>query len=78
MVTCHEYNVPCTVCPTNTWRNTCGVKGRVRADKKKSMQMIVKNWYGINVSDDESDAIGIGYYMAKTVGKNIAVINWET
>lgn len=78
LVTCHEYNIPCTVCPTNTWRNTCGVKGRVRADKKKSMQMIVKNWYGINVSDDESDAIGIGYHMAKTVGKNIAVINWET
>ena len=78
LVTCYEYNVPCTVCPTNTWRNTCGVKGRVRADKKKSMQMIVKNWYGINVSDDESDAIGIGYHMAKTVGKNITIINWET
>ena len=78
LVTCHEFGIHYEVCPTNTWRNTCGVKGRVRADKKKSMQMIVKDWYGISVSDDESDAIGIGYHMTKTVGRNTTVINWET
>jgi hypothetical protein len=37
LVTCYENNVPSRVCPTNTWRNACGVKGRARADKKRSM-----------------------------------------
>lgn len=78
LVACHENNIPYRVCPTNTWRNVCGVKGRSRADKKKSMQLIAKQWYDINATDDEADAIGIGYYMTTVINKNTAVSNWET
>ena len=78
MMVCYEAGQQYRICPTNTWRNVCGVKGRARADKKRSMQAIVKQWYNLETSDDESDAIGIGYYMTTIVNKNTAVTNWET
>ena len=78
LVACYENGISCHVCPTNTWRNACGVKGRSRADKKKSMQLLAQEWYGIKATDDEADAIGIGYYLHTVVTKNTAVDNWET
>lgn len=77
MMTCYELNIPFEVCPTNTWRAHCGVKGRHRADKKKSMQFIVKDWFDINVSDDEADSIGIGKYIVDTKTKKTKIISWE-
>lgn len=77
MATCCELGIPYRVCPTNTWRNVCGVKGRSRTDKKKSMQLIAKNWYNVDTTDDEADAIGIGYYMTTLVNKNTTISNWE-
>ena len=67
MVTCYEQKVNFRLCPTNTWRHACGVKGKARADKKRSMQALVKEWYGLNVTDDIADAIGIGYYLCHQV-----------
>ena len=75
--TCYEQNIPCMVCPTNTWRAHCGVKGRARSDKKKSMQLLVKQWFDISVTDDESDAIGIGKYASDSFKKQTEIINWE-
>jgi Holliday junction resolvasome RuvABC endonuclease subunit len=77
LITCHEQGIQYRVCPTNTWRNVCGVKGRARADKKKSMQLIAKEWYNIKATDDEADAIGIGHYMTTVVNRNTTVSNWE-
>ena len=75
METCYTLKVDFVVCPTNTWRNHCGVKGRYRADKKRSMQLQAKKWYDITVTDDEADAIGIGRYAADL--NNIQVTSWE-
>ena len=75
MDTCYTLKVDFVVCPTNTWRNHCGVKGRYRADKKRSMQLIAKKWYDISLTDDEADAIGIGRYTADL--NKIEVTNWE-
>ena len=75
METCYTQKVDYTVCPTNTWRNHCGVKGRYRADKKRSMQLIAKKWYDISLTDDEADAVGIGKYAADL--NKIEVVNWE-
>jgi hypothetical protein len=75
MDACFSLKIDCLVCPTNTWRNHCGVKGRYRADKKRSMQLIAKKEYDITVTDDESDAIGIGKYAANL--NKIEVTNWE-
>ena len=75
MEACYALKVDFVVCPTNTWRNHCGVKGRYRADKKRSMQLIAKKEYDISVTDDEADAIGIGKYAASL--NKIEVVNWE-
>ena len=75
MEACYALKVKFVICPTNTWRNHCGVKGRYRADKKRSMQLIAKKEYDITVTDDEADAIGIGRYAASL--NKIEVVNWE-
>lgn len=77
METCFELEIPYKVCPTNTWRAHCGVKGVSRSDKKKSMQLLVKKWYDVSVSNDEADAIGIGKYVTDTAGAALVVENWE-
>ena len=76
MNTLHELNIPYIICPTNTWRSYCKVKGRTRQDKKRSMQLLTKKWFDITVSDDEADAIGIGKYVAEIANKQ-KVVNWE-
>lgn len=76
--TCYSYKIAYEVCPTNTWRHACGVKGKSRSDRKRSMQLLVKEWYDISVSDDESDAIGIGHYLITKIEKNTQIENWET
>lgn len=75
--TVYELNIPYKICPTNTWRAHCEVKGRTRSDKKKSMQILVKKWFDITVTDDEADAIGIGKYISDTGIKEIIIENWE-
>lgn len=74
---CYELKIPYKLCPTNTWRAHCGVKGTSRADKKKSMQLLIKKWFDISIGDDEADAIGIGKYAAETTHSQIEIISWE-
>lgn len=75
--TCYEQGVSFEVCHTGTWRRHCKVKGRTRADRKKSMQLLVKQWYDMSVSEDEADAVGIGRYAAQTFGNKAEIVNWE-
>ena len=75
MITAMRAKVKVSTVLIPTWRHHCGVKGRYRADKKRSMQLIAKKEYDITVSDDEADAIGIGKYAANL--NKIEVINWE-
>ena len=48
-----------------------------RTDKKRSMQLLVKQWYDVTVSEDEADAIGIGHHLVTFIKKNTEVTNWE-
>lgn len=77
MDTCYQFKIPYEVCATNTWRNHCKVKGRYRSDKKRSMQLLVKQWYDVTCTDDEADAIGIGKYVSDKYLNNIKIENWE-
>lgn len=77
MAVCHELGVSYVVCPPSTWRAHCKVTGRSRADKKKSMQLKIKEWFDITVSDDVADAIGIGKYVSETHRKKVKIYNWE-
>lgn len=77
MSACCDQKVDYVICPPATWRAHCGVKGRSRADQKKSMQNLIKKWFDITVSDDVADAIGIGKYVNETHKKKIEIFNWE-
>ena len=74
---CIELNIPYVLCPTNTWRAHCGVKGTKRTDKKRSMQLLVKQWYDVTVSDDIADAVGIGKYVTDTNQQKTKIVSWE-
>lgn len=77
METAYEHKIPFKICPTNTWRGHCGVKGKSRSDKKRSMQLIAKRLYDITLTDDEADAIGIGKYISETCAKEVSIESWE-
>lgn len=77
MLTCLEENVPCKAANVKIWRAHCGVKGKTRVDVKRSMQLIVKKWFGILPTDDEADAIGIGKYFSDTMMPKVEIIDWE-
>ena len=75
--TCVEEKVKYKIVNTNTWRDHCGVKGKTRPDKKRSMQRLVNEWFGINVKDDIADAIGIGKYFCDLQTPKMEIIDWE-
>lgn len=77
MECCYELNISYEVCHTSVWREHCKVKGKTRADKKRSMQLLAKQWYDISVSDDAADAIGIGKYGAEVLGAKRKIVSWE-
>lgn len=77
LAACTEQNADWVCCPPATWRAHCGVKGRTRTDKKKSMQNLIKQWFDITVSDDVADAIGIGKWVSEKVNKTVVLTNWE-
>lgn len=77
MECCYEMGIDYVLCPPASWRSHCKVRGRAKADQKKSMQLIVKELFDISVSNDEADAIGIGKYVAETKQKKKKIVNWE-
>lgn len=77
MAACEEQKVKYVTCAPATWRAHCGVKGKARTDKKRSMQNLIKEWFDITVSDDVADAIGIGKWASEKVNKKVELVNWE-
>lgn len=77
MQLCYELKIQYKVVPTNTWRNHCGVKGQSRPDKKRSMQLLAKQWYEIKCKEDEADAIGIGKYFCDLQTPKVEIVDWE-
>lgn len=75
--TCVEEKTPYKIVPTNTWRSHCGVKGKTRPDRKRSMQRLVKDWFSLQPSEDECDAIGIGKYFSDTMTPKVEIVDWE-
>lgn len=59
-----------------TWRSYCNIKGRSRADKKKSTQLIMKDLYDITISEDEADALGLGKYASNEAKRNPVIEEW--
>lgn len=61
---------------TAVWREKCGITGKYRSDKKKSAQLKVLEWFDLSVTNDEADAICIGYYGTAAEKKNTQLISW--
>lgn len=51
-----------TLIEPSAWKSCCGIKGRKREEQKLNTQNFVKERYKADVSEDEADAIGIGYW----------------
>ncbi len=75
--TCFENDWSYKIVAPATWRAHNKVRGKSRVDKKRSMQKLIKEWFDITVNDDESDAIGIGKYLAETKQDSVVMYNWE-
>ena len=57
-----------------SWKSTCGVKGRGRAEQKRNAQIFVQEEYGIKAIQDICDSICIGKHVIEEANK---VINWD-
>lgn len=64
MLTAAQHDRVVSTALISSWRAHWEIKGRSRADKKKSAQYRVKQEFDISVSDDEAEAICIGRYLA--------------
>ena len=71
-----EQKIPCKTVLSTVWRKEMGVKGKTRTDKKKSAQLLIKQIYDVNVSNDEADAICIGHYGVNHHKKQVELIEW--
>ena len=67
---CYESRIPFKVVPPATWRSANKIKSRNRTDQKKNAQILVKQLYDVNVSQDEADAILIGRWAVEESKKN--------
>jgi crossover junction endodeoxyribonuclease RuvC len=57
-----ENDLPFYIIPATAWKSCCQIKGKARNEQKKNTQKYVKNTYGLDVSEDEADSIGIATY----------------
>jgi crossover junction endodeoxyribonuclease RuvC len=51
-----------TIIEPTAWKSFCGIKGRKREEQKLNTKKFVKEKYNVDVSEDEADSIGIGYW----------------
>lgn len=63
--TFHEQDLAFIVSKSSEWRRVCGIKGKKRKEQKENAQLWVRLKFGVRVSEDEADAICIGWYGVK-------------
>lgn len=69
-----EMGVTYQVIPSSSWKSTCGIKGRARAEQKHNAQIYIEQKYGIKVIQDICDSICIGEDYLK---KKNSIIEWD-
>jgi len=62
-----KLNVGFQIIEPSAWKSFCGIKGRKREEQKKNTQAFVKTLYKVSVSEDEADAIGIGFWAINNI-----------
>ncbi len=69
-----EKNIKFEIVPSSSWKSTCGIKGRGRAEQKRNAQQYVLKEYGVKAIQDICDSICIGTHIIEQENKEI---NWE-
>lgn len=69
-----ERKLPYELVYSSTWKSELKIKGRTRPEQKRNAQVYVFENFGVNVSQDESDAICIGSYYTQ---KNKSAFSWD-
>lgn len=82
-----EYKIPHQSVLAVSWKVAVGIDGKKRPEQKKNAQKFVKEYYGVNATEDESDAICIGAWAtgyrtpakakAKTTKKVESGFDWS-
>jgi Holliday junction resolvasome RuvABC endonuclease subunit len=67
MVRLFDLNLGFQIVPPVGWKSICGIKGRKREEQKLNTIAFVKSKYNVDVSEDEADAIGIGYWAINNI-----------
>ena len=69
-----EFNIPYEIVSSNTWKSTCNIRGRARAEQKRNAQKYVETEFGVKAIQDICDSICIGKHVIEMDSKEI---NWE-
>ena len=69
-----EIKMPREAVLSTVWKSKVGIKGADRPAQKKNAQLWVKNTYNIQATQDECDAICIGYYY---VNNRVETFDWS-
>ena len=72
--TCVDIKLPYSAVVSSSWKSTCGIKGRTRAEQKKNAQQFVLDKYQVKAKEDACDAICIGTHI---ITKSQEEINWD-
>ena len=56
------------------WKKFCGIKGKYRDEQKKNAMLFAENITPKKITQDEADAICIGYYIASMQNKTGEVL----
>lgn len=65
----YENNIQFLIVGASTWRSTCNIKEKKRADKKRASKELILNKFNQKVTDDESDAICIGIHTVEQLNQ---------
>ena len=62
-----ERNIGFHIIEPTAWKAFCGVKGRKRQEQKDNAIQLVKDRFKLSVSEDEADAILIGFWAINKI-----------
>lgn len=73
-----ELKVNYQIVSSQTWKSKLEIKGKNRTEQKRNCQTWVSNFYNIKCTQDESDAIALGYStFIESKEKKLAHHSWE-
>lgn len=69
-----EKEIKYHIVPSVSWKSSCGVRGRARAEQKRNAQAYVLEEFGVKAIQDICDSICIGKHILLEKEKEI---NWD-